>query len=373
MNVYAMQWGWSQAAWGLLGIVALILLSFYLESYRRKILRNYFLTPSLANGLFRKPSLLLRSLKLLFLCLAWLFAIFALMQPLMPEMPDINKDENLLSQKTPSEDPTSFVLKRKAQEVIFILDTSLSMTVADTRLGINRLSYGKEIAQDILKDLKGENVSLFELGGSRPTVPRTLDYLYLYLKLDELEEQGAQATGTDFEGMLKTLKDYSENRFPNEVKTVILLTDGGDTSFEGLSPAQQSTREKNILKILEGFKNSTVRFAVIGLGTPAGRIIPHVKYQNNDVLSKREDSFLEALAEKGKGIYIDSNLETPTHITSEVIEWMSKQATPLQNSEKKGLLIGDSSSLNYILWFQIPLAFAIIFLISSLMMTEVRR
>jgi Ca-activated chloride channel homolog len=112
--------------------------------------------------------------KTLFLCSVWILASLALMQP---------KGNGRYSE-TGQKNLSDVTIQRKAHEVIFFVDTSASMDVKDARSGETRLSFAKEIIDEVMSQLSGEDVSLYAFTSEvSKRVPPTMDYLFARIAL----------------------------------------------------------------------------------------------------------------------------------------------------------------------------------------------
>jgi hypothetical protein len=154
MRWRAIHYGWPEAA--LLLFVALILLGVFIRlyQYRQKKLTAYADPRILA--LIQEPRRTIPFwIKSLFFCAAWIFAVMALMGPKgngrypMSPLEQLNK---------PSKPHT---VRQVAQDVVFLIDASASMGVADTRSGKSRLDEAKEIVEEVVSRLRGQNAALF--------------------------------------------------------------------------------------------------------------------------------------------------------------------------------------------------------------------
>ena len=72
------------------------------------------------------------------------------------------------------------------------------MAVVDTRVGESRLDYAKEIIDELVSQLDGEEVALYSLTSEMTLlVPPTNDYLYLRLMLHQVGYNEGDVYGTD--------------------------------------------------------------------------------------------------------------------------------------------------------------------------------
>ena len=79
-----------------------------------------------------------------------------------------------------------------------MLDTSASMSVEDTRQKNTRLEVAKEIIDEMVQKLDGQNVALYSFTSAlTPIVPLTLDYLFTRLMLQDVHLNYGEVAGTD--------------------------------------------------------------------------------------------------------------------------------------------------------------------------------
>lgn len=109
-----------------------------------------------------------------------MLGVLALMDPVLHVV-----SEQFVSESSPVQTTT---VRRKAHDVVFLLDVSASMGVKDGRLSRSRLDYAKELIDEIVARLHGETVSLYTFTSKvAQVVPGTMDYLYLRMLLRDVE------------------------------------------------------------------------------------------------------------------------------------------------------------------------------------------
>ena len=376
MNASQLSFGFPFAAYFLVLIPIILILFWTLHHYRKRSLAR-FASPDLLKEMGLFASQKNRIIKVILLALATLTSIIALMDPKgdgrYPE-----EQQNLPSNKKENGEPqiATFNVKQKAHDVMFLVDASASMGVIDARIGKSRLDYAKEIIDSIVSQLTGESVSLYAFTSEViPLVPTTPDYLYLRLMLDDLEINQGNTAGTDF---IKTLS-FMQERIAAEPegmqKTLIILSDGGDTNWEDLKGSEKNQREKEILASIGNPDAENLRIVSIGIGSKEGGFVPNISYYGKPIKSILEEPLLKDLSEKGKGIYIDANEETPPNIAQQVLDFISQSPSVYDQRKVTQNVIGldDSQNLIYLLFFQYPLGFAIFFLSIALIIPEARR
>lgn len=299
--------------------------------------------------------------KVALICLAWLLGVLALMDP--------KGNGHYPQLAAPQQERQKNIIKRKAHDVIFLLDVSASMNVKDARSKISRFEYAKNIGDEILRKLTNENGSLHVFTSETMQLsPSTWDYLFLRLMLRQAQINEGETAGTNIGKALTSIqKQYYPQPTPR-LKTLILLTDGDDTSLEGLTG---SAREKAIETITDAISNAEanhLRVYVVGIGSRDGKEIPGISYKGKPVISALQEDLLRKISEKGRGRYYDGNDYSPIQIADDIL---AKRAmdTPFFEDEIKPR--GDEESfLIYDHYFQFPLGIAILCLILTMVIPD---
>ncbi len=356
----------------LIAIPLFLLLFWRLNWFRRKALERYS-SPEHSLDVVLSASSYNRWIQYTALCMAWIGVVVAFMGPKgSPTYREEEQNQGMRSSQTPAQN-LSFKLKRKAHDVIFVLDVSSSMGTTDTRIGKSRLDYAKEIIEETISDLKGENGALDVFTSEVfPKVPPTLDYLYLQMVTDRMRINEGNTTGSDFLQLVNYLRDRWEADSPKKLKSVVLLTDGGDTELEGLKGQERQEREDSIIDAIGDPKVSNVRLFVIGMGSKKGGIIPNILFNQQPVHSVLEEGFLKKLTKAGRGDYIYANDETPIEIGRRLYQMISQDVSPYdeKNVTLKALGIDNSQDIVYELYYQFPLGLAILCLAIALLVPE---
>lgn len=298
-------------------VLLLIALYGYLYDRRRKFLEA-FADDSVRKRVVAKRSLISFILKVAFICIAWILAALALMDPQgnarYPEemLAELNKNKELPA------------LRRRQHEVAFVVDTSRSMDVKDMRTGQSRLDFAKDVADETIRELKGDTISIytFTASGSK-LVPSTLDYIYARLLLKSLMTNDEGEGGTSLTGALqRVMRDFKE--LPNDtLKTIVLLSDGEDLHYSGLNAVEKSQFKDKLTDILGDAKAENLRLFAVGLGTKEGGVIPHILYQGKEVHSSMNGELLKALVAKGRGEYFQGDLYSSRAIAQAIIKAMA--------------------------------------------------
>ncbi|MFA7254870.1 MAG: VWA domain-containing protein [Candidatus Omnitrophota bacterium] len=190
--------------------------------------------------------------------------------------------------------------QRKGADIIFMVDTSLSMLAEDIKP--NRLEKAKFEIETFIRNLRGDRVGMVTFAGSGfLQTPLTLDHAAFLLFLDAVQVGFLPDPGTS----LFQAVDLAIRAFPQKelkYKALILFTDGED-------------QEGGIEKAIEAAKQANVRIYCIGLGTSEGEPIP-LKNEKGErsgfkkdrggqmVLTRMNQPLLERLAKETGGIYL---------------------------------------------------------------------
>ena len=190
--------------------------------------------------------------------------------------------------------------QRKGVDIIFMVDTSLSMLAEDIKP--NRLEKAKFEIETFIRNLRGDRVGMVTFAGSGfLQTPLTLDHAAFLLFLDAVQVGFLPDPGTS----LFSAVDLAIRAFPQKelkYKALILFTDGED-------------QEGGVEKAIEKAKQANVRIYCIGLGTAEGEPIP-LKNEKGErsgfkkdrsgqmVLTRLNQPLLERLAKETGGIYL---------------------------------------------------------------------
>jgi Ca-activated chloride channel family protein len=338
-----------QAIYLLFFLVPLLFLLWRLFLYRQHILAQYH--PSQLIVARSKKGFLFKSLCWM---VAWICAVFALMDP--------KGNLQYQSLKVDQLDEHTQLSRRKAHEIIFLVDTSASMSVPDSRLHRTRLEQAKEIIDDVMSQLQGETVSLYSFTSQlTPLVPSTLDYLFTRMMIRQIRLNEGDVEGTNlikaFETLIPTLSS------PNKLYTILLLSDGGDNQLNGL----QSETIQTLLRKLDASRHSHLRLLAIGMGSKTGGIIPYVTFHGQPVESKLEEDLLKELASQYRGVYYRANDWTTASLTRQLIEQIELEPAYEQVAVRD--LIPEEE-IRYDFYFQIPLGLAILLLILAMLIPD---
>ena len=315
------------------------LAAFYLlHQYRKKKIEDF------ASKAWEKGLLLPRSQRVYFgkslaFVTAWIFAVIAFMQPI-----------GFGSYFNPDRGAKS--VSRPMQNIILLLDASASMLVKDSADGNTRLQYSKEIAEELIDRLKGENIALYGMTSEAiPFSPLTADYLYVRLALQRLNVNPEDTAGTD---LIHTFHQIGQNALAD---TVILISDGEDTAIESLQGKEKDLKIQQLL-------NNTNRFRIyaIGVGTTQPKAIPGVIFEGRPVESFLREELLKKISQAGGGAYYYANNYTPSRLASEIVSSLKRSR---ERDVVPGMDILTDFSVNH--YYQIPLGIAVMLLIGMLL------
>ncbi len=203
-------------------------------------------------------------------------------------------------------------IKRKGIDMIFMVDTSLSMLAQDIKP--NRIGKAKFLMKSFLKQLKGDRVGIVTFAGSGfLQSPLTLDYSAFQLFADSIQVGFVPDPGSNLTSGVET----AIRSFPNEknkYRVIIILSDGEVTEGEIDQAIQMAKKEE-------------VRIYTVGTGTPDGEPIPlqssdgktsgYKKDQRGEVvITKLNEATLQKLAKETNGLYFKAS---PSETEAEVI------------------------------------------------------
>ena len=246
-------------------------------------------------------------------------------------------------------------VKRKGVDVLFLLDTSLSMSAQD--LKPDRLTRAKMWASTLIDNLKTARVGIIAFAG-KPFLqcPLTTDYSACKMLLDIINVGTIPVQGTAIADAI----NLAVNSFPSKkgfFKAIILVTDGED-------------HEGNIDEATENAAKNGIKIITVGIGSGSGEPIPIrdnegniTGYKKNKegklVMSKLESSTLESIASKTGGAFF-----TATSANFEI----SRVIRILNKMEKEEF--GEEWLDRYEERFEYPLTLAIVLLLLEFYLTD---
>lgn len=352
-----------QAIWIMLVVFLIIFLQLFLQRDRTKRLQAYT-SPQLLPYLIVERSKFLNLLKRIAWAALWVLACFALMGP-----------QGNIRYLPTGQSTKQLNQSEQTHEVIFLVDTSGSMSVPDGSHGQTRLEEAKEIMQDTVSQLQGVSLAVYAFTSDlTPVVPPTLDYLFTRIMLRELHINEGDIGGTLFIPVMEKLKSKVLFDPLAYAYTIILLSDGEDNDLYNGKPSFQK-KMQSILDAMPSSETFPLKFYTIGLGQLKPSAIPKVTTEEGKpVASKLEPELLKKIAEQGKGEYYAAsewnNWELASTIAKEVKKTAVQRNTETQSSRKVMSVSQEEKIADQ--YFQIPLGLAILLLLAGCYVLEAR-
>jgi Ca-activated chloride channel family protein len=243
-------------------------------------------------------------------------------------------------------------VERQGVDVIFVLDTSLSMATRD--LQPNRLEVAETLVRTLVRELPGHRVDLVQAEGDGVVmVPLTADAAVIDLVLDAVQPGSLPLPGTELApGLRKAAELFASGADKHRV--MVVLSDGEDHG-DGVG------------EIAEELKDAGVIVHTVGVGTREGKPLElpqlepgqALEYKRDQdgqvVFSRLVEANLEALARETGGRYVRaSSAGTRLDPIREAIEGMEKRSYGSETLE----LLEER--------FQWPLGLAILALVAHL-------
>jgi Ca-activated chloride channel family protein len=187
-------------------------------------------------------------------------------------------------------------VERRGVDVVFLLDSSLSMGAMDEPP--SRLFVAKSLIRRMAQEMPGDRIGLVQSEGEGVVLsPLTLDGAVIDMLLDTIDPGSLPTPGTEIASGLDTaLRLFGEER--RRHRALILLSDGEDHGG-GLAGR------------IDHLKEAGVTVYALGVGTPEGAPLPVPgkpgEYKRdrdgNRVESRLEEAGLRALAKGTGGVY----------------------------------------------------------------------
>ncbi len=244
--------------------------------------------------------------------------------------------------------------KARGLDIVFIIDSSKSMLATDLRP--TRLDRAKLAIIDLVERLEGDRIGLIAFAGQAfLQTPPTLDYSAFHESLNAIDPNIMTSGGSDLGNAI----NEATEAFPSEnnVKIVILLTDGEDLSGNAATAAV-TAREDGI------------QVFAIGIGTPEGKYLRIRNEQGIEefvrdssgqpVLSKLDEGTLQAIAQGTGGSYSRLSSDSLDQLYNSVIARL-----PREERESELQEIGIER-------FQWALASALVFLVFDILIRRRR-
>ncbi|MBS4167146.1 Uncharacterized protein NEOC65_002252 [Neochlamydia sp. AcF65] len=350
MNFNGLYYTFPQASYLLFFILLFLLLFWRLYCHRLKIFAHYTSKDKLPYVLMAQPKLCL-GLKVAAICGAWMFLCLALMQP---------KGHPHYSQEMIEHLQQTHDIKRmQPHEVVFLIDASASMSLLDGRLGESRLENAKNIADQVISRLQGQSASLYGFTSEVTKLsPPSMDYLFMRLMLHHLAINEGDVSGTDLKDMLRYLHEHYLASLTSSIKTIIIISDGGDNRLEELAGSARLNYIKELEASLGALQET--RIYTIGVGTLKGLEISHLRDKSQRIISHLNEDVLKALSEKGEGRYYAGYAFPASAIAEDLAAQISKADIFSLKDARQALNVEED--LKYDSYYQFPLSLAILLL-----------
>lgn len=190
-------------------------------------------------------------------------------------------------------------VKRKGIDVFIALDVSRSMLAQD--ISPSRLDRSKRFAQNLVDQLKGENLGLILFAcNAYMQVPLTTDYAFARMFVTTANPGMAPSQGTAISEAIA----LSEQSFPEENqkhKALIIISDGEDHDGEAVAAAA-TAKENGLLTFTIGVGEASGSFIPVRQG---GREDYLRDRTGNPVKSQLNEEMLREVAQAGGGDYFN--------------------------------------------------------------------
>ncbi len=249
-------------------------------------------------------------------------------------------------------------IRRKGIELMFVVDTSLSMLAQDA--SPSRIEKAKFEMKAFLKKLKGDRIGIVTFAGSGfVQSPLTLDYDAFLLFANSIQVGYIPDAGTSLSEAIRTaVKSFPDTKKKHQA--IILLTDG-------------EHQEGDINSVAQVAKEANIRIYTIGIGTQEGAPIPLMSEEGKKigykkdragqiVITKLNEPLLKQIAETTGGIY------APATPDEREVEWIYGDFKKLDEKEFKQKIVTEKED-----HFQLFIAIAAILLFFELLIGETRR
>ncbi len=365
MSPQDIRYGFPEAAYLFFAVPLFLWLFWSLFQYRLRR-QMHFASPEILKVILIPRSSPLFWGKSLAFCFAWIFAALALMQPMGYGYYPAGTTS--IQSSTHSQQA---VRQRKAHEIILLIDASSSMSIADSRNNTTRLSFAKEIADAIVSRLKGQTAALVAFTSQiTQLAPPTTDYLFVRQMLRELLINEGGIPGTSLIDALKELRQRFFSEPSTLRKTVVLISDGGDTDIEASQGAEREKFIKRMLEPLEDSERNNLQVFTIGVGSVQGAAIPNISFEGKPVLSVLDADLLQKISKEGRGKYYFANEMSPINLAAEIVNAMGEES-PAARKETLEQVTNREDDLVHDFYYQIPLGLAILLLTGVLLLPDV--
>jgi Ca-activated chloride channel family protein len=204
-------------------------------------------------------------------------------------------------------------LKRQGVDILFLLDTSISMDARDIKP--SRLEKAKYEVNRLIEGLRGDRVGMIVFAGTAHLhFPLTSDYAAARLFLNAVDTRLIQVQGTVIADALElAIRTFDQES--KKYKTLVILSDGEDHDGRALELAREAAA-------------TGITIHTVGIGSRSGAPIPIAEgkdfkkdREGKVVASILNESMLEDLAHAGNGTYsrVDNRSGTLDDLLSEIL------------------------------------------------------
>ena len=249
-------------------------------------------------------------------------------------------------------------VKRKGVEIVFLVDTSLSMLAEDSVP--SRIGKAKLEMKAFLRELKGDRIGITTFAGSGfIQSPLTLDYDAFLLFANSIQVGYIPDAGTSFREAIQTaIKAFPKTKQKNHA--IVLLSDGEDLEGD-VEPAVKAASDAGVRIYTVGI--GTKEGAPIPLRSEEGRVSGYKKDRDGQiVITKLNEELLTQIAKETGGLYF------PASPGEQEIEWIYRHLQNLEKKEFKQRLVVERED-----HFQFFLGLAIILIIVEMFTSDAKK
>jgi len=245
--------------------------------------------PRLQSRLVKKTSPVRRWVALALGLLGCALLIFALARPFVGE--------------------TTTTEQISTRNILIAIDTSRSMLVQDG--SPDRMATAKAMAIEVIAAFPNDRIGVIAFSGAPVLMaPLTIDHGAVHETISQMDTEVIPSGGSDISAAVDTaLKAFKKTG--QKSNALILISDGEDHS-QKIDLASEKIRESKTV------------VCAIGIGTPAGGVVPDPNYRDGKyrdsrgqtVFSKMSPDALDALARAGRGEYTPASSGSAAAISS---------------------------------------------------------
>lgn len=249
-------------------------------------------------------------------------------------------------------------LQRKGLDIMFLVDTSLSMLAED--VVPSRIDKAKLEMKTLLNQLKGDRIGIVTFAGSGfIQSPLTLDYDAFLLFANAIQVGYIPDPGTSLSEAIRiALKAFPKKKAKNQV--MLMISDGEHHEGDVESAIKQANEAQvRIYTIGTGTKEG----APIPLRSAEGKISGYKKDKAGEiVITKLNEDLLSRIAKETGGLYF------PATPGSREIDYVYQHVQNLEKQDFKQQIIVEREN-----HFQIFLVFTIVFLTLEMLIDEIKK